>query len=162
MRLADPRLVVVQPVEMLEQLEVALDRQRRVLVVIVERREKDAAAQIEIVHAESSGGKPVAGDGRPSAWSLQANFPVPRVPVIMAAIILGGGKYVRARRQRDAGSSVALEWPDRDPVPPLHRSRPIPAPTGADLQRPYLEFSSSEFPDTEFRLLHSPPSQPSR
>ncbi len=52
MVLADPRLVIVQPVEMLEQLEVTLDRQGRVLVVVVKRREKDAAAQIEIVHAE--------------------------------------------------------------------------------------------------------------
>ncbi len=52
MMLADPRLVIIQPVEMLEQLEVALDRQGRVLVVVVKRREKNAAAQIEIVHAE--------------------------------------------------------------------------------------------------------------
>ncbi len=56
MVLADPRLVIVEPVEMLEQFEVALDRQGRVFVVIVERRQKDAAAQIEIVHAEPSGG----------------------------------------------------------------------------------------------------------
>ncbi len=60
MMLADPRLVIIQPVEMLEQFEVALDRQGRVLVVVVERREKNAAAQIEIVHAESSGRKPDA------------------------------------------------------------------------------------------------------
>jgi hypothetical protein len=52
MVLADPRLVIVQPIEMLEQFEVALDRQRRVLVVIVKRREKNAAAHVEIVHAE--------------------------------------------------------------------------------------------------------------
>ena len=50
MVLADPGLVVVEPVEMLEQFEVALDRQGRVLVVIVERRQEDAAAQIEIAH----------------------------------------------------------------------------------------------------------------
>ena len=73
--LADPRLVIVQPIEVFEQLEVALDRQGRVFVVIVERREKDAAAQIEIVHAESSGGSFDVADGRPSAGSRQANFP---------------------------------------------------------------------------------------
>src|SRR5689334_16064520 len=52
MVLANPRLVIIQLVEMLEQFEIALDRERRVLVVIVKRREKNAAAQIEIVHAE--------------------------------------------------------------------------------------------------------------
>src|SRR6516164_9804787 len=56
MMLADPRFVIVQPVEVFEQFEVALDRQGRVFVVIVERRQEDAAAHIEIVHAESSGG----------------------------------------------------------------------------------------------------------
>src|SRR5271155_2154667 len=86
MMLADPRLVIIQPVEMLEQFEVALDRERRVLVVVVKRREKNAAAQIEIVHAESSGRKPAAADGRPSACFPQANFPLLRVPAIMAAI----------------------------------------------------------------------------
>jgi len=52
MVLADPRLVIVQPVEVLEQFEVALDRQGRVFVVIVERRQKNATAQIEIGHAK--------------------------------------------------------------------------------------------------------------
>ncbi len=50
MMLADPRLVIIQPVEVLQQLEVALDRQGRVFVVIMERRQEDAAAQIEIAH----------------------------------------------------------------------------------------------------------------
>src|SRR5205085_433130 len=84
MMLADPRLVIVQPVEVLEQLEVALDRQGRIFVMIVERREKDAAAQIELVHAVSSGGIPhpslppqaeegrVRVNGQPSIWFPQA------------------------------------------------------------------------------------------
>src|SRR5437763_4010921 len=84
--LADPRLVIIQPIEMLEQFEIALDRERRVLVVVVERREKNAAAQIQIVHAESSGRKPTAADRPPSAYFPQANFPCLRVPAIMAAI----------------------------------------------------------------------------
>jgi len=52
----------------------------------MKRREKNAAAQIEIVHAESSGRKPDATDRLPSAYFPQANFPLPRVPAIMAAI----------------------------------------------------------------------------
>src|SRR6516164_10597690 len=45
--------------------------------MIVERREKDAAAQIKIVHAEALRQKLDADDGRPSGWSGQANFPSP-------------------------------------------------------------------------------------
>src|SRR5205823_4852532 len=61
----------------------------------------------------------------------------------------GGGKHVRARRRHEAGNSVALEWPDRDPVPPLHRPGPIPARAGADLQGPDLEFSVSDLRNPE-------------
>ena len=43
--LADPGLVIVQPVEMLDQLHVALDGERGILVERVERRQKDARAQ---------------------------------------------------------------------------------------------------------------------
>ena len=43
--LADPRLVVAEVVEPLDQLDVATDRQRRVFVQRVERCEEDAAAQ---------------------------------------------------------------------------------------------------------------------
>jgi hypothetical protein len=46
MMLADPRLVVVQFVDMLQQFHVALERERRVLGQVVERRQEDAAAQI--------------------------------------------------------------------------------------------------------------------
>src|SRR5262249_57590577 len=94
--LADPRLVVIQPVEMLEKLEIPLNRQRRVLVVIMERREKNAAADVLIAHAESSGGTPPTltlprlrrrewegVDRRPSPWSPQANFPHPSVAAII-------------------------------------------------------------------------------
>src|SRR5712691_3173006 len=55
MMLADPRLVVIQPVEMLQEFEVALDRQGRVLVVIMKRRQEDAASQIAITHDVASG-----------------------------------------------------------------------------------------------------------
>src|SRR6266446_9940556 len=48
--LADPRLVIIEPVEVLQELEVALDRQGRVLVVIMKRRQEDAASQIGIAH----------------------------------------------------------------------------------------------------------------
>ena len=50
MMLADPRLVVVQPVEVLQQLNVALDRERRILRQIVERRQEDAAPEIGLAH----------------------------------------------------------------------------------------------------------------
>ena len=70
MVLADPRLVIIQPVEMLEQFEIALDRQGRVLVVVVKRREKNAAAQIEIVHAEVLRQKACCG-----GWSAIGLFP---------------------------------------------------------------------------------------
>src|SRR6266699_6823508 len=74
MMLADPRLVIIEPVEMLQQLEVALDRQGRVLVVIMERRQEDAAAQIEIAHV-----------ALPRGWDraralLSSMSRVPRVP----------------------------------------------------------------------------------
>ena len=51
MMLADPGLVIIEPVEMLQQLEIPLDRQGRVLVVIVERRHEDAAPQVRIAHS---------------------------------------------------------------------------------------------------------------
>ena len=70
MMLADPRLVVIQPVEMLEQFEIALDRKGRVLVVVVKRREKNSAAQIEIVHAEVLRQKACCG-----GWSAIGLFP---------------------------------------------------------------------------------------
>src|SRR5262245_62157349 len=45
MVLADPRFLVAQPVEMLDQLEVAVQAERRIFVDRVERRQKDAVAQ---------------------------------------------------------------------------------------------------------------------
>jgi len=50
MVLADPGLVIVQPVEMLEQFHLALERECRVYFEILKRREKNAAAQIRIIH----------------------------------------------------------------------------------------------------------------
>src|SRR5262245_52051618 len=43
--LADPGLVIAELVEPLDELEVALQRQRRVLVVGMERRQEDAGPQ---------------------------------------------------------------------------------------------------------------------
>jgi hypothetical protein len=42
--LADPGLVIVEPVEMLDQFEIPLDRKRRILVMVMERRQKMRAA----------------------------------------------------------------------------------------------------------------------
>jgi hypothetical protein len=47
MMLADPGFLVAQPVEMLDQLEVALDAERRVLVDGMEWREEYAVAQLD-------------------------------------------------------------------------------------------------------------------
>ena len=57
MMLADPRLVIIEPVEMLQELEIPLHRQRRILVMVVEGRQEDAAPQVRIVHAGASGPK---------------------------------------------------------------------------------------------------------
>ena len=48
--LADPGLVVVEPVEMDQQLHVALERQQRVLVQGMEGREEDAGSEIPVLH----------------------------------------------------------------------------------------------------------------
>src|SRR5690242_9284788 len=50
MVLTDPRLLIAQPIEPFDQLEVTADGERRVVVSGVERRQKDAAAQHEIAH----------------------------------------------------------------------------------------------------------------
>ena len=44
--LADPGLIPAEPVEMLDQLEVAFERQRRVLPRLVERRHEDPEAEM--------------------------------------------------------------------------------------------------------------------
>src|SRR5215469_12786844 len=48
--LADPGLMVVQPVEMLDQLHVAVDREGRVLAQRMERRKEDPGAEITVLH----------------------------------------------------------------------------------------------------------------
>src|SRR5262245_27787020 len=48
--LADPGLVIVQPIEMDEQLHVAIDREQRVFAQRMKRREKDAGLEISVVH----------------------------------------------------------------------------------------------------------------
>ncbi len=48
--LADPGLVIVQPVEMLDQLHVALDGERRVLAQRMKRGEEDSGSQIAVLH----------------------------------------------------------------------------------------------------------------
>ena len=50
MVLADPRLVVVQSVEMLDQLHVAVDRERRGSPAANGTGEENAGAQIAVVH----------------------------------------------------------------------------------------------------------------
>ena len=47
MMLADPRFLVTQPVEVLDQLEIALDAQRGVFVDGMEGREENAVAQLD-------------------------------------------------------------------------------------------------------------------
>ena len=56
MVLADPGFMVVQPIEQLHQVHVALQRERWVFGQIVERRQEDAAAQISFGHARWSPG----------------------------------------------------------------------------------------------------------
>ena len=105
--LADPRLVVVEPVEVFEQLQVALDRQGRVLIVIVERRQKDAAAQIELVHAVSSGG---SLSGR---WSAIEIVPASEFPLIALLLLSwlplprGGGDM----SELGADPTRGVPWP---------------------------------------------------
>ena len=53
--LADPGLVIVEPVEMLQQLHVAVDRQQRVLMQGMEGSQKDAGLQKPIVHVAHGG-----------------------------------------------------------------------------------------------------------
>jgi hypothetical protein len=48
--LADPGLVIVETVEMLDQFHVALDGERGVLAEGMERREKDAGSEIAVLH----------------------------------------------------------------------------------------------------------------
>ncbi len=45
--LADPGLFIAQAVEMLDELEIALDAERRVFVDRMEGREEDAVAQLD-------------------------------------------------------------------------------------------------------------------
>src|SRR5439155_5614161 len=76
MMLADPGLVIIEPVEMLQELEIPLHRQGRVLVVVMERRHENAALQIKLAHADASGRNAhhsviVSHRGR----FRQANFP---------------------------------------------------------------------------------------
>ena len=54
MVLADPRFVIIEPVEPLDELEVALDREHRVLVEGVKGREKNAKPNVA-AHGDSRG-----------------------------------------------------------------------------------------------------------
>ena len=55
MMLADPGLVIVEAVEMLDQLHVAFDRKRRVLAQRMEGREEDSGSEIAVLHGCSFG-----------------------------------------------------------------------------------------------------------
>ena len=58
--LADPGLVIVQLVEMDEQIHVALEREQRVLVHRMKRREEDAGLHIPVVGMSFMGPRPFA------------------------------------------------------------------------------------------------------
>jgi hypothetical protein len=58
MMLADPGLVIIEPVEMDQQLHVAIERQQRIFAERMERREKDAGLQESVVH----GAPPSSGE----------------------------------------------------------------------------------------------------
>ena len=58
MMLADPGLVVVEPVEVLDELHVAVDRQQRVLVQGVEGGQEDAGLEIPVVQNGHAGAPP--------------------------------------------------------------------------------------------------------
>src|SRR5689334_2262211 len=91
MVLADPRLVIVQLIDVLQQLHVALQRERGVLSQVVERRKENAAAQV--AHGLASWGYwPVgysgtqAGGTRPcpsASTTASPSSPAP-VPVSVA------------------------------------------------------------------------------
>jgi len=71
--LADPRLIIIQPVQMLKQLEIALERQRRVFVPGVERRQKDAALEGR-VHFRSPDRPVVSAKHRPLMSAAHRGF----------------------------------------------------------------------------------------
>jgi len=50
MVLADPCLVIIQMIEVLQQLHVAIDREQRVLVERMKRREENAGLEKTVVH----------------------------------------------------------------------------------------------------------------
>src|SRR5712691_9197457 len=116
MMLADPRLVVIQPVEMLQEFEVALDRQGRVLVVIMKRRQEDAASQIAITHdvASGAGRSPVVIVGDWPRWRqaisgrarIRAAHPSP-AQCGKGGALDGNGKG--SRREECGGDPQALD-----------------------------------------------------
>src|SRR4051812_1496893 len=56
MVLADPRLVKAELVEMHDQVQIALQAGGRVLLVRMERRQKDAVPQIDLAHRSLTSG----------------------------------------------------------------------------------------------------------
>src|SRR5436309_1698063 len=50
MMLADPRLVKAEPIEPLDQLEIALEALGRVFLIGVERRQEDPVPQVDLAH----------------------------------------------------------------------------------------------------------------
>src|SRR5690349_8887576 len=55
MMLADPCLVEPEPIEPLDQFEVALEALGRVFLVRMKRRQKDAVSQIDLAHRRPLG-----------------------------------------------------------------------------------------------------------
>src|SRR5260370_27860287 len=76
--LADPGLVIVQPVEMLDHLHVAVDRQGRVLAQRMEGREKDAGAEIAVLYRTLHGALPQRFAAK--LMTSAAPSPAPRTP----------------------------------------------------------------------------------
>ena len=52
MVLADPGLVIVQPVEMDQKLHVAIERQQRIFAQRMKRREENAGFQKSVLHGD--------------------------------------------------------------------------------------------------------------
>jgi hypothetical protein len=59
--LADPGLVITQPVEVLDELEIALESQAGILVDRVKRRQEDSEAKRGIQHVRGSSLSEAAG-----------------------------------------------------------------------------------------------------
>jgi hypothetical protein len=96
--LADPRLVIVEAIEMDQQLHVALEAEQRVLRERVEGREKDAGAYKPVIHRlVLLGGMRVRNRSKSPAWLEAARGDPGRVAPFLEAKIFSE----EADRQRN-------------------------------------------------------------